>query len=67
MTGIGMQFEGKLDEWKGRLKKRWAKLTDDDLKRVEGDMERLVGVIKAKTGESQRAIEKELKRLREED
>lgn len=59
-----MQFEGKLEEWRGRIKKRWAQVTDDDLKGVEGRMEVLVGVIKTKTGESQRAIEKELKRLR---
>ena len=36
-------------------------LTDDDLDRTEGKRDRLVGVIKEKTGESVDTIERKLK------
>jgi len=38
----------------------WANLTDDDLLRVEGDYEELVGAIKTRTGETREAIEERL-------
>ena len=54
------QIEGNWDQFKGKIKESWGKLTDDDLKRAEGKYDQLVGVIKERTGESRAAIEKRL-------
>jgi len=51
------ELEGKWNEVKGRLQEKWGVLTDDDLQRVKGNANALVGVIEQKTGESRRAIE----------
>jgi uncharacterized protein YjbJ (UPF0337 family) len=58
-----MQFDGKFDQIKGRVKESWGVLTDDDFDRAEGKIDRLVGVIKEKTGEGIDAIENKLKKL----
>jgi uncharacterized protein YjbJ (UPF0337 family) len=46
-----------------RVKARWNKLTDEDLKSVQGNPELLIGVIQEKYDESRQAIEIELKSL----
>lgn len=43
-------FAGKWHQIKGDLKTRWAKLTDDDLERAEGNFEYLVGVVQERYG-----------------
>jgi len=54
------KWEGRWEQLKGKAKQAWADLTDDELLRVEGDYEELVGTIKARTGESREAIEEKL-------
>jgi len=54
------KWEGRWEQLKGKAKQVWADLTDDELMRVEGDYEELVGTIKARTGESREAIEEKL-------
>lgn len=51
------ELEGKWNEVKGQIQKRWGALTNDDLMRVRGNSEALVGVIQQRTGESRAAIE----------
>src|SRR5262245_34125231 len=51
------ELERKWNEVKGRIQQKWGALTDDDLQRVRGNANALVGVIEQKTGESRRAIE----------
>lgn len=51
------ELEGKWNELKGTLQKKWGALTDDDLQRVKGNASELVGVIQQRTGESRQAIE----------
>ena len=54
-------------EWniiKGRLKQKWAKLTDDDLEFIEGKQEELLGRIQKRTGESRDAVEAAIKEYR---
>ena len=46
-----------------RVKARWSKLSDADLKGIEGNPELLIGVIQEKYDESRQAIEIELKSL----
>jgi uncharacterized protein YjbJ (UPF0337 family) len=45
------KMKGKLKQLKGEIKRKWGKLTDDDLMEAEGDMEKLVGKIQERTGE----------------
>ena len=65
--GVGSATMNKLElkgDWnitKGKLKQRWAKLTDDDLQYVEGKSEELLGRIQKRTGETREAVEKALK------
>jgi len=54
------KWEGRWEQLKGKAKRVWGDLIDDELMRVEGDYEELVGTIKARTGESREAIEEKL-------
>jgi uncharacterized protein YjbJ (UPF0337 family) len=51
------ELTGNWREIKGKLKQRWGALTDDELTSAEGNVERLVGMIQRKTGETRNAIE----------
>jgi uncharacterized protein YjbJ (UPF0337 family) len=62
-TDDRLQFEGKWDQMRGRVKEAWGALSDDDLDRSEGKWDRLVGTIKERTGESIDKIEDRLKRM----
>lgn len=53
-------LRGKWNQIKGKAKKKWGKLTDDDLDRVEGSRDELVGAIQERYGESKEAAEKEV-------
>lgn len=54
------QAEGKWEQIKGRAKKAWAELTDDDLKRAEGSEDKLYGIIQEKFGDTKEAIQKKI-------
>lgn len=47
------ELKGNWSQLKGEVKKRWGRLTDDDLMQVEGDYDKLVGKIQERYGESQ--------------
>lgn len=53
-----LQIKGDWNMTKGKLKQKWAKLTDDDLEYVEGQQEELLGRIQKATGESREAVER---------
>lgn len=48
---------GHWDELVGKLKQRWGDLTDDDLRRAEGNVDQLLGIVQQKTGETRENIE----------
>jgi len=52
------QTKGKWKQLKGEIKRRWAKMTDDDLLQVEGDMDELAGRIQERTGDRKEDIRK---------
>jgi uncharacterized protein YjbJ (UPF0337 family) len=54
------KWEGRWEQLKGRVKQAWGDLTDDDLKHVEGDYDRLVGKIQEKTGQTREQVEQQL-------
>jgi uncharacterized protein YjbJ (UPF0337 family) len=39
------QIEGKWEQLKGDVKTKWAKLTDEDLKAIEGKLDNLVSKV----------------------
>ena len=55
-----LQIKGNWNIAKGKLKQRWADLTDDDLEFLEGKEEELVGRIQKRTGETREAVESAL-------
>lgn len=59
-------LQGRWNDLKGEVKKRWAHLTDDDLKWGDGNIDQLVGKIQERTGESREVIEKYLNYLTQE-
>lgn len=58
-----MMLEGRWQEMRGRVKEAWGVLTDDELDRIEGRWDRLVGAIRQKTGETVERIEEKLDEL----
>ena len=56
-----LEIKGDWNIAKGKLKQKWATLTDDDLQYVEGKGEELLGRIQKRTGETREAVEKALK------
>lgn len=53
-------LRGKWKQIKGKARQKWGKLTDDDLDRVEGSRDELVGVIQERYGKSKEDVEKEV-------
>ncbi len=56
-----LEIKGDWNITKGKLKQKWAKLTDDDLQYIEGKHDELLGRIQKRTGESREAVEKAIK------
>jgi len=47
-----LQFKGSWNEIKGKLKQKYAQLTDDDLTYTEGKDHELIGKLQKKLGKS---------------
>jgi uncharacterized protein YjbJ (UPF0337 family) len=54
-------LKGKFKQLSGDVKRQWGKLTDDDLKVVEGDAEKLSGVVQERYGCSKEEADKQVK------
>ena len=52
-------MKGNWTQLKGKIKEKWGKLTDDDLKVVEGKADQLVGRIQERYGYAKERAEKE--------
>ena len=53
-------FKGKWMQIKGEVKSQWGKLTDDDIDRVEGDAEKLVGRVQERYGYAREDAKREV-------
>jgi uncharacterized protein YjbJ (UPF0337 family) len=53
-----LEIKGDWNITKGKLKQKWAKLTDDDLQYADGKRDELLGRIQKRTGETREAVEK---------
>ena len=51
--------EGKWKQMRGEAKAWWGKLTDDDMMEVEGDSEKLIGILQKRYGYSRDEAMKE--------
>lgn len=54
-------FQGKWEELKGHMKKTWGKLTDDDLKQIEGNQQEIFGKLQKHYGYTKEQAEKAIK------
>jgi uncharacterized protein YjbJ (UPF0337 family) len=63
ITMTKLQFKGGWNEVKGKLKQKYAQLTDDDLEFAEGKDEELLGRLQQKLGKSKEDLRKELESL----
>ena len=53
-------FKGKWRQLKGELKSQWGKLTDDDVDRLEGDAEKLIGRVQERYGYQREQAKREV-------
>lgn len=58
-----MQLKGNWNEMKGKLKQKYAQLTDDDLTFVEGKEEEMLGRLQQRLGKTKDDLRKELDEL----
>ena len=55
------EIKGSWRQHKGRLKEKWGELTDDDLDRIEGKRDQLLGILQNRYGRTREAAEKEIR------
>ncbi len=58
-----LELRGNWNELKGKLKQRYAELTDDDLTFEEGREDELIGRLQQKLGKTDREIRETLRSL----
>jgi uncharacterized protein YjbJ (UPF0337 family) len=56
------QVAGNWKQFKGQVKEKWGKLTDDDLDVVAGKRDQLLGKIQERYGITKEEVEKEFKK-----
>ena len=54
------QIQGEWNELKGRVKRAYAELTDDDFKRADGSRDKLIGIIEKRFGDAKERITEKL-------
>ena len=52
------QFQGKWKQFKGDLKQKWGKFTDDDLLQIEGDYDKYQGKVQERYGNRREEVKK---------
>jgi uncharacterized protein YjbJ (UPF0337 family) len=57
------QVAGNWKQLKGKVKEKWGKLTDDDLKVLEGKQEQLAGILEKRYGYAKERAEEETKKF----
>jgi uncharacterized protein YjbJ (UPF0337 family) len=53
-------LRGKWLQMKGAVKKQWGRLTDDEIDQVNGDMDKLTGLLQERYGYSRQQAEQEV-------
>ena len=55
------EIKGNWRHYKGQLREKWGELTDDDLDRIAGKRDQLLGTLQNQYGRTREAAEKELR------
>lgn len=55
------QFEGQWQQFRGKVKEKWGKFTDDDVTRMNGKFDQFVGMLVEKYGYEKERAEAEIK------
>ena len=55
------QVQGKWLQWKGAAKAQWGKLTDDDLTRIHGKRDHLVGLVQERYGVGKEEADRQIR------
>lgn len=55
------QLKGQWKQIKGEVQKQWGKLTDDEIDRIGGEREKLIGTLQKKYGMTKERAEREVK------
>ena len=58
-----LSFKGTWNEIKGKMKQKYADLTDDDLLFAEGKEEELLGRLQQRTGKTKEELRKDIEEL----
>jgi uncharacterized protein YjbJ (UPF0337 family) len=58
-----LEIQGRWNELKGKVKKAYADLTDDDLTYAEGQEDELLGKLQTKTGKGREELVKWINNL----
>ena len=58
------QLQGKWHQVKGAVKAQWGKLTNDDIDEIDGNVERLVGIVQERYGYARDRAAKEVEDFR---
>ena len=58
-----LQFRGSWNEVKGKLKQKYARLTDDDLTFAEGKDDELLGRLEKRLGKTKEELRMEIESL----
>lgn len=58
-------LHGRWNDIKGKLREKWGQLTNDDLERFSGNVDKLAGLIERKTGAARSAVEDYLEQITE--
>ena len=63
VTMTKLNFKGSWNELKGKLKQKYAQLTDDDLAFAEGKEDELLGRLQQRLGRSKKDLRREIESL----
>ena len=59
------QAQSKWDQFTAKVKQQWGDLTDDEVKKAEGNKDELIARIREKYGDSKETISRKLNELME--
>jgi uncharacterized protein YjbJ (UPF0337 family) len=55
--------KGQWKQFRGRVREQWGKLTDDDLDRIEGKRDQLLGAVQKRYGLAREEAEQEVQKF----
>jgi uncharacterized protein YjbJ (UPF0337 family) len=55
------RVQGQWQEWRGKVKEQWGKLTDDDLDVIAGKRDQLVGTLQQRYGQAKDEMERQVR------